>query len=93
MEVVDRPEVATKKSSPRTVFDTAIGFIVGIIIAFIIIVIRAVSDTTVYLSEDLESIPGLAVLGQIPNINVSGRYSYLSWKEGCVISYEKNNNA
>ena len=54
-----------------------IGFIVGIIIAFIIIVIRAVSDTTVYLSEDLESIPGLTVLGQIPNINVSGRYSYL----------------
>ncbi|MCI6927702.1 MAG: hypothetical protein MR759_00280 [Ruminococcus sp.] len=93
MEVVDRPEAAPKKSSPRTVFDTAIGFIVGIIIAFIIIVIRAVSDTTVYLSEDLESIPGLAVLGQIPNINASGRYSYLSLKEGCVISYEKNNNA
>ena len=93
MEVVDRPEVAPKKSSPRTVFDTAIGFIVGIIIAFIIIVIRAVSDTTVYLSEDLESIPDLAVLGQIPNINVSGRYSYLSLKEGGVISYEKNNNA
>ena len=93
MEVVDRPEVATKKSSPRTFFDTTIGFIVGIIIAFIIIVIRAVSDTTVYLSEDLESIPGLTVLGQIPNINVSGRYSYLSLKEGCVISYEKNNNA
>ena len=93
MEVVDRPEVAPKKSSPRTVFDTAIGFIVGIIIAFIIIVIRAVSDTTVYLSEDLESIPSLTVLGQIPNINVSGRYSYLSLKEGGVISYEKNNNA
>lgn len=93
MEVVDRPEVAPKKSSPRTVFDTAIGFIVGIIIAFIIIVIQAVSDTTVYLSEDLESIPGLTVLGQIPNINVSGRYSYWSLKEGCVISYEKNNNA
>lgn len=89
MEVVDRPEVATKKSSPRTFFDTAIGFIVGIIIAFIIIVIRAVSDTTVYLSEDLESIPGLTVLGQIPNINVSGRYSYWSLKEGGVISYEK----
>ena len=93
VEVVDRTEVATEKSSPRTVFDTAIGFIVGIIIAFIIIVIRAVSDTTVYLSEDLESIPGLTVLGQIPNINVSGRYSYWSLKEGGVISYEKNNNA
>lgn len=90
VEVIDRPEVATEKSSPRTVFDTAIGFIVGIIIAFIIIVIRAVSDTTVYLSEDLESIPGLTVLGQIPNINVSGRYSYWSLKEGGVISYEKN---
>lgn len=31
----------------------------------------------------------MTVLGQIPNINVSGRYSYLSLKEGGVISYEK----
>lgn len=92
VEVVDQPEVATEKSSPRTIFDTAIGFLVGIIIAFIIIIIRAVSDTTVYLSEDLESIPGLTVLGQIPNINTSDKYNYWALKEGGVIRYEEDIN-
>ena len=93
VEVVDQPEVATEKSSPRTVFDTAIGFLVGIILAFIIIVLRAISDTTVYLSEDLEAIPGLTVLGQIPNINNTGKYNYWSLKEGGVIRYEETHNA
>ena len=29
VEVVDRPEVAMEKSSPRILFDTAVGFIIG----------------------------------------------------------------
>lgn len=90
VEVVDQPEVATEKSSPRTLFDTAIGFIVGIIIAFIISILRAVSDTTIYLPEDLENMLDLTVLGQIPDINVGEKYKYWDLKEGGVISYEKD---
>lgn len=90
VEVVDQPEVATEKSSPRTLFDTAIGFIVGIIIAFIISVLRAVSDTTIYLPEDLENMLDLTVLGQIPDISVGEKYKYWDLKEGGVISYEKD---
>lgn len=72
VEVVDRPEIATEKSSPRTVFDSAIGFVVGMLIAAVVIVTRSMSDTTIYLPEDIEKAIGVTVLGQIPDINASG---------------------
>lgn len=50
VEVVDRPEVATEKSAPRTVFDSAIGFVVGMILASVAIILRMMADTTIYLA-------------------------------------------
>ena len=72
VEVVDRPEIATEKSSPRTVFDSAIGFVVGMLIAAVVIVTRSMSDTTIYLPEDIEKAIGATVLGQIPDISAAG---------------------
>lgn len=69
VEVVDRPEVATEKSAPRTVFDSAIGFVVGMILASVAIILRMMADTTIYLPEDIEKSAGVTVLGQIPDIH------------------------
>ena len=52
VEVVDRPEVATEKSAPRAVFDSAIGFVVGMILASVAIILRMMADTTIYLPEE-----------------------------------------
>ena len=83
VEVVDHPEVAMEKSSPRTVFDCALGFIVGAILASLILVLRTLSDTTIYLPEDIENLAGITVLGQIPDINVTDKnYTYWELTEG-----------
>lgn len=70
VEVVDQPEVATEKSSPKTIFDSILGFLIGVFIAAVILITRMLSDTTVYLPEDVSKLTGVTVLGQIPNINV-----------------------
>lgn len=89
VEVVDRPEVASEKSSPRVVFDSALGFIVGVILASIIFITHMLSDTTIYLPEDVERLTGVTVLGQIPDINVaSGNYTYWTLTEGGAVSYD-----
>ncbi len=89
VEVVDRPEVATEKSSPRTVFDTAIGFLIGVIGMSVALILKMLSDTTIYLPEDIESLSGVTVLGQIPEIDVSGdKYDYWKLTKGGVIRCE-----
>ena len=88
VEVVDQPEVATEKSSPRTVFDSAVGVVAGVIIMSVIVIMRTLSDTTIYLPEDIEKLVGATVLGQIPDIAVSdGKYAYWNIEKGCVISF------
>ena len=79
VEVVDRPEVATEKSSPRTVFGTVIGVVIGVIIMSVIVILRAMSDTTIYLSEDIDKLGGITVLGQIPEIGAQDE-KYVYWK-------------
>jgi len=84
VEVVDRPEVASEKSSPRTVFDTAIGFLIGVVGMAVALILK-----TIYLPEDIESISGVTVLGQIPEIDVSGdEHTYWKLTKGGVIRCE-----
>ena len=93
VEVVDRPEVATEKSSPRTVFDTAIGFLVGAIGMSVVLILKMLSDTTIYLPEDIESLSGVTVLGQIPEIDVTENgHTYWKLTKGGVIRCENKKN-
>lgn len=79
VEVVDSPEIPTEKSSPRTVFDTAIGIVAGILFMAIFLILKSMSDTTIYLAEDIEKLVDVAVIGQIPEISIpSGNYE--AWK-------------
>lgn len=68
VEMVDQPEVATEKAAPRRGFDTAVGAAVGIILMAIIIVLKAMSNQTIFLPEDVERSVGAPVLGEIPDI-------------------------
>lgn len=89
VEVVDWPEIAMEKSAPRTVFDSVLGFVVGVILTSVIIVLRMLADTTIYLPEDIEKLTGMTVLGQIPNINVSnGDYAYWKLTGGGTVRYD-----
>ena len=91
VEVVDHPEVATEQASPRTAFDTAIAVVVGVIIAAVIIILKTLSDTTIYLPEDIEKLVGVAVIGQIPEIEGTEKnYKYWELANGGTISYETN---
>lgn len=94
VEVLDHPEVATEKASPRTAFDTVIAVVVGAIIAAVVIILKSLSDTTVYLPEDINNLVGVAVIGQIPEIEGTERnYKYWELAEGGTIRYEKKDNA
>lgn len=89
-EVVDQPEVATEKSSPRTVFDTAVGFVVGVIAISIVLILKMLFDTTIYLPEDVEKLVGVTVLGQIPEIEIpKGKYVPWNIVKGGVVRLEE----
>lgn len=89
VEIVDRPEIATEKSSPRTAFDTVIGFAAGVIIISIFLILKMLSDTAIYLPEDIDNYVGVTVLGQIPEIDVSEKnYTYWTLTEGGTIRDE-----
>lgn len=93
VEVVDHPEVATEKSSPKTIFDSAIGFAAGSVLASLVLVARMLSDTTIYLPEDIEKLTGMTVLGQIPDINVTDKnYTYWELTEGGAERNEAEEN-
>ncbi len=89
VEVVDQPEVATHQSAPRTVFDSAIGFVIGVMLISVIVVIKALADTTIYLPEDIERAAGVTVLGQIPEIAApDGKHEFWELTNGGVVHYE-----
>ena len=82
VEVVDRPELATEKSSPRTVFDSAVGFVVGVILISVYLLVSSLSDTTIYLPEDVSNSLGVIVLGQIPTIDPINSSAVWKLEEG-----------
>ena len=83
-------KVPTDKASPRTVFDTAIGVIIGVMVAAVIVILRTLADTTIYLPEDIENMVGITVLGQIPDINsADDNYAYWTVTEEGAAKNEK----
>ncbi len=91
VEVVDRPEVAPEKTAPRTGFDSAIGFVIGVIVISVILVLRMLADTTIYLPEDIECAANVTILGMIPEINITND-ACAEWaltEGGAVLYHEK----
>lgn len=78
VEVIDNAEYPNRPVLPRVERDSALGFIGGAVVAIICFAIKLLSDNTIYVSEDIEKIEGLTVLGQIPNIK--GMKTENGWK-------------
>ena len=91
VEVVDQPEVASEKSAPRTMYDSAIAFVLGVLAAAAVIIGRHFADTRIYLPEDITDAADITVLGAIPDISLSGDDAgwKLETKEGGALWVEK----
>lgn len=80
VKVIDYAVVAVKKSSPSYTKNTAIGMILGFVIASGIIILFSLMDTTIREEEYLlETYPDIPVLSNIPNLfedSAGGYYGY-----------------
>lgn len=95
VEVVDRPEVAPEKTAPRTGFDSAIGFVLGVIVISVILVLRMLADTTIYLPEDLAQAADVTMLAAIPEINIAddAHTGWILTEGGTAVSCEKESRS
>ena len=80
VRVIDYAVVARKASSPSYTKNTAIGMLLGFVVAAGIIILFSLMDTTVREEEFLlENYPNIPVLSNIPNLfedSASGYYGY-----------------
>ncbi|WP_419496345.1 hypothetical protein [Faecousia sp.] len=64
--------------------------IIGVMVAAVIVILRTLADTTIYLPEDIENMVGITVLGQIPDINsADDNYAYWTVTEEGAAKNEK----
>ncbi len=71
IQIVDYAVVPTVPDSPRPVRNSAIGFIVGLVIAILIVIIRFLIDNKIETREDIEELCDLSLLGEVPKIETS----------------------
>lgn len=90
VEIVDSPEVATEKSSPSTTKNVALGVQAGVILAAAAVILQNLSNSVIYLPEDIEKLSGATVLGQIPEISAAEQTN-IPWStvQQGVIRYEQ----
>jgi len=82
MEVVDYAVPENNKVSPSITKYTAIGMVIGVLLAIIILVIVAISDDTIHGEEYVLQTYDYPILAKVPNLLGSGskRYEYYSQK-------------
>ncbi len=70
--IVQEPELADEPDSPSVVLNTILGFLMGFVVSFAVIVIREITDTRVVTEDDIKSLfDKYTVIGQIPTISVA----------------------
>lgn len=73
VNIVDEANLPKKPSEPSVKKWTAIGFLLGLFLCTVIIVIRYLLDDTIKSSEDIEKYLGLSTLALIPDANAEGK--------------------
>lgn len=84
VKVIDLAEVPEKRSSPSYSKNTAVGLLLGVVVAMGLILIREMVDTRIKSEEDLKEWD-LPVLGVIPDMSSAGKkgsYGYGYGKRG-----------
>ena len=93
VELVDRPEIAVHPASPDIRRDSCIGIVCALLLTAAVLVLRMLSDTTIYLSDDILQMTDTPILGQIPNIDEDRNMK--SWEKvsGGIIKYVRKEEA
>ena len=78
VRVVDGAEINRNKVSPSITRYTAIGLLIGVVIACAVIVVQEIMDTTIHEDDDIFELLDVPVLTKIPNLHSkeSGKYYY-----------------
>lgn len=76
VEVIGSAKPNYDKSSPNTIFNCIIGICVGLLISFSSIILIHYMDNTVKGEEDVADRLSVSVLGEIPDIRVTGKGDY-----------------
>lgn len=66
VNIIEYGTVAMEKAAPSVIKYTLIGFVLGILIAAAVVIIRALFDDSIKSSEDVEKYLGLSTLALIP---------------------------
>jgi len=85
--VVDHAVMPKSPSSPNVHRDTIIGFIMGMILCAIVLIIIKFSDHRIYCAEDIEDALSITVIGQLPKciVDENAEEPYHAVKKGDVI--------
>lgn len=73
VEVIDYATKPDKPSSPDVIRNTLIGALLGLILAAFLVILRAITDTTIRSEEDLTEVFEIPILGVIPKLNGEGK--------------------
>lgn len=85
--VVDHAIMPKSPSSPNVERDTLLGFIVGMFLCAIVLIIIKFSDHRIYCAEDIEDAISVTVIGQLPKciVDENAEEPYHAVKKGDVI--------
>lgn len=75
-KIVDWATLPKQPSSPNVFRNTALGGVIGVLIAMLIVVIQVLLDVRVKGEEDLARISDAPVLGNIPDFNMEPKNNY-----------------
>ncbi len=76
MVVVDKPIVNRQKVSPSFIKYTVIGFILGLVLSALVIIITDSLDDTIHDDDYISNLYGYPLLGKVQNLNSSDSKSY-----------------
>ena len=80
-KILDNAEAPGAPYSPDVRTNTATGFAIGLLIAAAIVIIRALTDTTIWSEEDLSKQYNVPVLGSVPQLSDLEKQSTIVVKE------------
>ena len=75
-KVVDSPEVPANPSSPSYATNTAVGFLLGLLLSAAVVVISEVFDVTVRSDEDVEQSCDHPILASVPDMMAHSKGGY-----------------
>ena len=89
MEVVDSAVVELEKVAPSVAMYTALGFVLGAVLAVLVLVIIALMDNTVHDEEYVIRAYDYPILAKVPSLNATGGKKYSSYAYSRTYSASK----